>query len=380
MTCPKCSAAVPDGAAFCPRCGRALSVKRRRRTRGNGTGSVYKLPSGSWCACVTVGYVQRPDGLPPLRKSKKKSGFPTKKAALEYLPKLREEPSSAPASLTLRELYDLWEPTHTTGPNALRSYRAAFRYFAPLHDTPVPAITVDALQSCLDMCQRGKGTKEHMKTVLGLLYKYAVPRGLAQTNLSQYVSPRGGQSWGKSGLPLDVVERLRLACGSVPYADYVYCQCYMGFRPSEFLALDARSYDRQEHAFRGGSKTEAGRDRLVTVSPKIQPIIDRLVADKISGPIFCAPDGSRLPYPQYLKLFYAVLDALGVENPLIDKNGSQCRTYTPHSCRHTFATLMKNVQASDKDKLELIGHTNTAMLRHYQDVSVEDLRRITDAL
>ena len=75
-----------------------------------------------------------------------------------------------------------------------------------------------------------------------------------------------------------------------------------------------------------------------------------------------------------------MLDAIGFENPLVDKNGSQCRTYTPHSCRHTFATLLKNVPAADKDKLELIGHTNTAMLRHYQDVSVEDLRRITDAL
>lgn len=56
------------------------------------------------------------------------------------------------------------------------------------------------------------------------------------------------------------------------------------------------------------------------------------------------------------------------------------RRYTPHSCRHTFATLMKNVTASDKDKLALIGHTSTEMLRHYQDVNLEDLRKITDAI
>lgn len=35
---------------------------------------------------------------------------------------------------------------------------------------------------------------------------------------------------------------------------------------------------------------------------------------------------------------------------------------------------------ADKDKLALIGHTSTEMLRHYQDVSLEDLRRITDAI
>ena len=52
----------------------------------------------------------------------------------------------------------------------------------------------------------------------------------------------------------------------------------------------------------------------------------------------------------------------------------------PHSCRRTFATLMKRVDGADKDKLELIGHTSNEMLRYYQDVSLEDLRRITDAL
>ena len=41
---------------------------------------------------------------------------------------------------------------------------------------------------------------------------------------------------------------------------------------------------------------------------------------------------------------------------------------------------MKRVQGADKDKLELIGHTSTDMLRHYQDVDYQDLRRITDAM
>ena len=65
---------------------------------------------------------------------------------------------------------------------------------------------------------------------------------------------------------------------------------------------------------------------------------------------------------------------------LEESNGVVRHRYTPHSCRHTFATLLKRVEAPDKDKLELMGHTSTAMLRHYQDVNLADLRRITDAL
>ena len=41
---------------------------------------------------------------------------------------------------------------------------------------------------------------------------------------------------------------------------------------------------------------------------------------------------------------------------------------------------MKAVDAPDKDKLKLIGHTSTEMLRHYQDVDIDSLKKITDAL
>ena len=72
------------------------------------------------------------------------------------------------------------------------------------------------------------------------------------------------------------------------------------------------------------------------------------------------------------------MDACGVDNPLEGPEGAKRHRYTPHSCRHTFATLMKRVDGADKDKLELIGHTSNEMLRHYQDVSLKDLRKITD--
>ena len=65
---------------------------------------------------------------------------------------------------------------------------------------------------------------------------------------------------------------------------------------------------------------------------------------------------------------------------LEESNGVVRHRYTPHSCHHTFATLLKDVPAPDKDKLRLIGHTSAEMLRHYQDVDVDSLRRITDAL
>ena len=41
---------------------------------------------------------------------------------------------------------------------------------------------------------------------------------------------------------------------------------------------------------------------------------------------------------------------------------------------------MKRVDGADKDKLALIGHSSDEQLRYYQDVDLDDLRKITDNL
>lgn len=374
MRCRKCRESIPDGSRFCPCCGAKQDISRAPKKRGNGTGSVYKRGSVWMCAKV-IGYTIGSDGKVK-RKMVTKSGFKTKKEALEHLPLLVKEQRKK--SLTWQQLYDAWQPTHRAGKSTMDCYAAAEKYFSPVWPLRFDEIDIDDLQECMDDCPKGKRTRENMKALAGLLYKYAIPRHMATLNLGQYLIVGGGDSSEKEALPEEAVAALERCAGVVPWADYVLCQCYLGFRPSEFLALDAKDYNRKERAFVGGAKTDAGRDRVVTVSPKIQQFVDRLVKDKIGGPVFCAEDGSRMSIEAYRARFYGVLDACGIDNPVLEENGVRRRRYTPHSCRHTFATMMKRVPGADKDKLELIGHTSPEMLRHYQDVSFEDLRQITN--
>lgn len=377
--CRKCHAELPDAARFCPACGTKQDISRKPKSRGNGTGSVYKLPNGTWIAIKVLRREIDEQGKSH-RVTVSKSGFRTKKEALLYLPNLNQQTKQEKQkSITFKQLYDKWEPTHKKSKSTMDCYRAAMKHFLPVWNEPMVEITVDDLQECMDDVS-GKRTQENMKAVCGLLYKYAIPRNMATLNMGQYLVVNGTAGIGKEGLPLDALETLKKNVQNVPYADYIVAQCYLGFRPSELLDLDAGSYDKKRKAFTGGAKTEAGKNRIVTVSPKIQPIIDRLTANKIAGPIFCAENGSRMVIEEYRSKFYQALEACGIDNPIIEVNGVKRRKYTPHSCRHTFSTLMKSVQAPDKDKLALIGHTSTEMLRHYQDVDIEGLRRITDAI
>lgn len=377
MKCRKCHKEIPDNSRFCMACGVKQDVAQNPKNRGNGQGSVYQLPNKRWIAVRTIGYQVDENGKYK-RITRSKSGFKTKKEALAYLPNISTESRARP--YTFLQIYDAWEPTHRAGKSTMDCYRAAKKYFKPVWNMMFAEITIDDLQECVDDCEKGKRTRENMKALAGLLYKYAIPRHIVDLNLGPFLVVGGGERKSKEGLPDEAVKTVEAHSGDVPGADYVLCQCYLGFRPSEFLALDAKDYNRKERAFVGGAKTEAGRNRVVTVSPKIQPIINSLVHDKISGPVFCAEDGSAMSIRDYRSLFYRVLDACGIENPITEKDGVKRRKYTPHSCRHTFATMMKRVPGADKDKLELIGHTSENMLRHYQDVSFEDLRKVTDAI
>lgn len=377
MKCRKCKAELPEGSKYCNMCGAKVATERKPKSRGNGTGTVYKR-GANWTAVIVTGFELDSDNKMH-RKTRSKGGFKTKREALEYIPTLKLQPERKPKSKTFAQLYEAWLPTHRAGKDTINCYKAAYKYFEPVYHLNVDDIDIDDLQECIDECPKGRRTKENMKALCGLMYKYAIPRHLASLELGHYLIV-SGESGSKAALPDDALERMRAHTGDVFGASYVLCQCYLGYRPSEFVALNASMYNSAENAFVHGAKTAAGINRTVTVSPKIQPYINILLTNRTSGAIFTDPDGKAYTTSRYRELFYTVLDACGIDNPIIERDGKNFYTYTPHSCRHTFATLMKRVNGADKDKLELIGHTSTEMLRHYQDVNFSDLRKITDAL
>lgn len=372
--CIKCKAALPEGALFCPMCGKKqTSTDRKSSKRSNGMGTVYKR-GDTWQIEITKGYKVK-DGK-TRRVRAYKGGFRTKKEALEYIPTLKNQKKKN-KSLTWRQVYELWEPTHRASKSTLNCYRSAENHFSQIDFLPLNEIEIDDIQACLDDCPKGKRTRQNMRTLCGLIYKYAIPRGYATLNMAQYLTVTGEDRASRASFTDEQLKIIKNEIKEVPYADYIYCMCYLGFRPSEFLALDVKDYDSKNKAIMGGAKTEAGKNRTVTISPKIQPIIDRLTKGKISGPLFCDEHGNQFRYDYFRdEIFYPALAKMGIANPIENDR----HKYSPHTCRHTFATLMKNIQASDKDKLELIGHASPEMLRYYQDVRINDLKKITDAI
>ena len=369
MICRRCKKTAPD-APYCCFCGFKQDTVRHRR--GNGQGSIIKLPNGKYKLIITLGYSV--DEAGKLHRKTRSRVYEKRKDAVIGLADLRG--ASERDILTFRELYDKWLPTHRAGKSTIDCYKAAVRYLAPVADMPMSEITVDDLQECLDDCPKGKRTRENMRAVIGLVYKFGIPRKAVpdNLNLAPFLIVDGEAAAHRNSFTDIEIEKIKKACGIVPHAEDIYCMIYTGFRPSEFLALTADNYDRSAQALTGGGKTKAGTNRAVTLSPKIKALISQSAA---SGGVLFSNNGKQWNLKDFTeKCFYPALEQIGIENPVIDGR----HKYTPHSCRHTFATLMKRVEGSDKDKLELIGHASGEMLRYYQDVDYNDLRKITDMI
>lgn len=402
MQCVKCGADLPAGSIYCNICGKKQAQPKRDgrsvKVRGNGQGTVYRLPNGKWRAEKTLRYEPIPDTDPPRKKriTVTRSDFKRKIDAVNYLPILGTEldtretkngvqppkPAVDKTQTTLKELYDLWKPTHNRGKSTMNCYASGIKVFQDYWSTPMRDLDIDDLQEAMDECPHGKRTLENARTALGLVYKYGIPRGYVPANisgepdLSKFLRINAAAGSQKPGLSTAEVEAVRKQIGKTPYAAYVYANCYLGFRPSAFLQLRVEDYNAKERAFVGGIKTPAGIGRTVTVSPKILKIVREQIGERTEGPVFYDLDtGGPLGIQKYREKFYDVLAAAGVQ-----EISPPPHRLTPHSCRHTFATLAKRVKAPTKDKLALIGHTSEKQLMDYQDVAFSDLRAITDAL
>ena len=66
---------------------------------------------------------------------------------------------------------------------------------------------------------------------------------------------------------------------SDPWVDTVLILLYSGWRISEFLNLKPEDIDLKEGTMKGGTKTKAGKNRIVPIHPKIRPLIERRLAE-----------------------------------------------------------------------------------------------------
>lgn len=346
--------------------------------RPNGTGSVYKRGS-TWTARVVDHWEpsENKAGLKPVWKTK--GGFAKKKDALNYCAELYKEKRREHPPKEFKQDFDLWKAAYSDRVTAstMAGYVAAFKHFDTLHYVKIDRISANDLQSCIDECKNGKRTKQMMRVVAGLVFKYAIDDDQIQKNnaANLYI----GDDETTHYEPLTEEELNRFAASDNVYAAYVVGLCYLGYRPTEFFKLKKEDYrtEGDTHYFVGGIKTDAGKNRIVTVPDRIIPIIEARLS----------VEGTDLLFPRYNRNRKGEFVGYGqmptayfcdrVFKPLAESLGITGKV--PYATRHTYSNKIKAVSGADRDKAELMGHaTYETTKKHYQTTSLDELKAITD--
>ena len=360
MNCKKCSKPIPVGGVFCPFCGTRQTPTPTRKKRGNGQGSVYKVGE-KWRAVVTIGYKLDGKRITLSRQFAKKSD------AINALPLLKAEfnPSPVNAGITFRDCFEQMMTQHEKriGRATAENYRFAFKHFGSIDFLPVRELKTAQLQACVDRVD-GKSLKQKMKASASLTFKFACQNDVAEKNYAEYIVIERSEETEREPFTRQEIEQIVAAIGTVPYADYIALLIFTGMRPNELFSL--KKSDFHGTYFIGGSKTAAGKKRVIPVPNALLPVV------KMDSPgewAFPAPDGGKMDANNFRKrLYYPALKRAGT------------RLLPPYSCRHTFATLLKDVDAPATDKQRLMGHSSFSMTAHYTHASTGSLEKIVNSI
>ena len=367
-----------------------MTKKGKPKSRGNGQGTaILSKNKKSWIAVVTIGKKQIGNRIQTVRK--KKSGFPTKKAALAYCPVLLAEGNiGSSARYTLQEVYEMWEKSYEDRvvKSTMDDYRYAYKHFEAFSSVYIDTITPENLQECLDKCKAGKRTHQNMKVTAGLIWRYAVDHRIIDRDITRNLFIGRHESVKRDPLTDEEVEMFKSEIGKTQYAEYIYALCYLGFRPGELLKLHKDDLHEQEidgkkiYYLVGGGKTQAGRDRAVVIPPQILDMI--LVRKEV--------EGTNLLFPQYVYSRKKPYSFVGfkqmsdeylrdsVFKKLAKKFGMDEKK-VPYCARHTYADKLDDAAGSDKSKAKLIGHKDYKFTEDkYQSIQIAALNKVAESL
>lgn len=318
--------------------------------RANGTGTIYKM-SGQrrlpWAAMVTID-----------RKRREYIGFYSKRKDAEAaLAAWLACPTDKP-NITLLQMHEEWQGRHyrDLSKQTKDNYNAAWSRLEPLAERKVKDIRTAELQAIIDGCEASHSTKAKIKTLMGLLWDYALENDIVTKNYAKFVRLKSERKTEKRFFNSLELAKIDKAAKKGEMAQLILLLCHTGFRINELLSLTPfdliRNEDGSIYGFRGGLKTEAGKGRTVPVKATDIPCVQKWL-DKCGKYIFCNQTGDRWRANAFRDQFAKTIANLGIAPA------------TPHATRHTFFSLMAAAGISEAITMRIGGHADPNMTKHY---------------
>ena len=217
----------------------------------------------------------------------------------------------------------------------------------PFYNQKVKFVKPIELKTYLENLDVSADYKARLKYELNMLFDYAVSLEIVDRNIARNFElstsvKKDRKAETKNHIPFTDDELSVLwANKDDEYVSMILIQCYMGWRPQELCNICKTDINWEEETVRGGSKTEAGINRLVPIHPAIKRLIMSKYKTAEDNKIFKA-------YKAYRVNFHKKIQELGLNTE-----------HSPHDCRTTFITNCKKYEVDEYAIKYIVGHAIT---------------------
>lgn len=348
MICIRCKKEIADESIYCLHCGKkqVKTEKPKALRRPNGTGTVIKHTSGKrrrkvWRASL---------------RGKEIGYFETREEAYQALDKIISKGISSTYNQTLQETFEKFVELKKDqlSKEGLENYYKGFKYLEPYKDIPMTKIRTEHFQKAIERAKDlGVGSSIWLKirNIGSLLCQYTMANDLLDKNYAMLViMPKDENKTERPGFTREQLETMWELADADDGIKAILIMCYTGFRINEFLDIEKSMVDLESQTIKApGSKTEAGRDRIITLPQRIMPLIQYFINKDDAPYLYPSPTGRRYQARNFReRIFKETLEKYN-----LNADGK----LTPHSCRHTYAWLCVTANVEQKAAKDLLGHS-----------------------
>lgn len=324
----------------------------------NGYGSVIKLGGKRrkpWALRVTTSWESG-------KLERKYVGYyPTKKEAqqamIDYNNGLINLDSN---DITFSELFEIFKKKKY--PDIQESqqtiYDMAYANCSSFHSRKFKSIRTSDIEIHIKGLGMSYSYKQKVKTLFNQLFKLAIAEDIVLKNYADNVSVGKATVSRKHRMLTDDEIRTLLAHRGDKWIDYLLVLLFTGARLMEIANLEVKDIHLDRSYMIGGSKTEAGKSRIIPLHPFVLPIIEAYMGERY---LFESSPGNPMTKKNLSDNLRGARDTLDLD-------------FQNHDLRTTFVSIMTGLNVPKVIIQKIVGHKGDDVTdRAYTDLEIHVL-------
>ncbi len=297
--------------------------------------------------------------------------YETRTKALQELALFNEKPYDIDIKkITVDELHKKWqdEKYPKIAYKTQQVYNMCWNYCQDIKDEAFVDIRLQHLQNIVDGMGSKWSAKKAFKILWHQMYDFALKNDMDVRKYSEYIDI-GKKTTKLERIPFeeDEIDKMWENVDRMDFIDTMLILIYTGMRVGELLDIKIENVHLEDKYMVGGSKTEAGKDRIIPFHERIIPLIKRWYDKAIEVGSEYLIFNYEYKQMKYWNYYHEKWEKI-IEQLEFNKE------HKPHDTRHTFSTRMDRTPANKLCTKRILGHASKDITdKVYTHKDIEDL-------